>query len=163
MTPRPPLQPPISDDRVLDERRGGSSKLRRAFRPGARVSSGLAQRRARTRRRHGPGDGRRADSTEVARSVALRPELLRARSFQLAGAIHVRPRRAFLVRAGGAITAAACMVLAVFAWREASTDVTYKTPRGDALTVTLSDGSRLQLDSARPSMSTLIHLAAQLA
>jgi transmembrane sensor len=154
MTPSPPPQPSISDDRVLDEAARWFVKAQAGLSSWERASL-LAWLNAAPE--HAVAMDlvtiAWADSTEVARSAALRPELLRARSFQLAGATHLRPRRAILVTAGGAITAVACMVLAVFTWREASTDVTYRTPRGDALTVTLSDGSRLQLDSG-----TTIHV-----
>jgi transmembrane sensor len=95
-------------------------------------------------------------SADAAGTAALRPELLRAKSFSLAKATRQKSRWGTMwnpALVGGGAAIVICGALAVVAWVAASSDAVYKTARGETLSIALRDGSRLTLGSG-----TLIHV-----
>lgn len=86
---------------------------------------------------------------ELAASIALRPDLARARGLRVADGRRPRRRRRDVARqaAAWAATAAACAVLGVFVWTQAVSQGVYATGRGERLTIDLADGTRVRLDA----------------
>lgn len=92
-------------------------------------------------------------SAAAARSVAARERSFRTSTLTRANA--PERRRGVPLGLRWAAAAIACVLLGVFAFRSATTEVTYRTGRGETTSVELSDGSRLRLDAAT---TVLIHI-----